>query len=157
MQDQTIIPHPIKSRKGAVINVCLILKEENRVLLSLRQGTGYNDGLWGLVSGHVEDNESALSAMIREAKEEAGIEIDPEDLRFVHLVHRKTDRFNIDICFECSKWKGALENKEPHKCARLKFFALQDLPENIIEYIKDGIVAVSKNTFYSEKGWDDLH
>lgn len=79
-------------------------KKENEVLLYLRN-TGYCDGFYGLVSGHVEDDESATSALIREAHEEADIQFDPSHLRVVHVMHRKTNRFNIDIFFECSHWQ----------------------------------------------------
>lgn len=64
-------------------------------MLSLRKNTGY----FGLISRHVEDHESARSAMVREAKEEANLIIHSESLTVAHLMHRKTDRFNIDIFF----------------------------------------------------------
>jgi 8-oxo-dGTP diphosphatase len=73
-----------KKRSEAVVNTYLLLRKEKKILLSLRKNTGY----YGLVSGHVEDQESASSAMIREAKEEVNI-IRSESLKVVHLMHRK--------------------------------------------------------------------
>src|SRR5437868_3941505 len=112
-----------KKRTGnTFVTVYLILKKGDQTLLSLRKNTGYCDDFYGLVSGHVENDESATAAMIREAYEEAGIVLSPSDLKVVHIGHRKTDRFCIDVFFECTSYQGTLENKEPEKCATLQFF-----------------------------------
>ncbi|MEK7340463.1 MAG: NUDIX domain-containing protein, partial [Verrucomicrobiota bacterium] len=141
----------LKKRSGACLNVYLIVKKKSSVLLSLRQNTGYYDNYYGLISGHVEDGESAISAMIREAKEEAGIQI--AQVKPVHIIHRKTDRFNIDIFFTCSSFLGPITNPEPHKCAALEFFDLNNLPPNIIPYIEKALQAVLHKKIYSEEGW----
>ena len=91
--------------------------------------------------------------MIREAYEEAGITLLPAHLRMVHIIHRRSKRLNIDIFFECNSWEGEIINKEPHKCAALEYFPIQNLPTNTINYIVDVLQAVSNNQFYSEKGW----
>jgi 8-oxo-dGTP pyrophosphatase MutT (NUDIX family) len=136
------------------VNAYLILKQADNVLLLLRKNTGYADGLWSLVAGHVEDGESATAGMIREAKEETGIEISPSELRVAHIMHRPSNRMNIDIFFECSSWKGLIQNQEPEKCERLEFFALENLPSNMIEHIPFVLKAVESGQFYSEFGWE---
>ena len=74
---------PTKIRFKTHAAVYLILKDNNEnVLLSLRKNTGYKDGFWGLVSGHIEKGEPASLAMAREAKEEANIIINQSDLIF---------------------------------------------------------------------------
>lgn len=88
-----------KLRTGASINVHLIVWRGEDVLLSLRQNTGHCDDCYGMIAGHVEDDESASSAMVREAYEEAGIQLDPGDLKMVYIMHRKTNRFNIDLFY----------------------------------------------------------
>ena len=142
-----------KKRAGASVNAYLVLKKENKVLLHLRNNTGYCDGFYGLVSGHVEDGEPATAALIREALEEAGIQLDQSHLRSAHVMHRKTNRLNIDIFFECSHWQGDITNKEPEKCISLDFFPIDNLPSNTIGYIKDTLQAILVNKFYSEVGW----
>ena len=140
-------------KSSASVNVYLILQKEEKVLLSLRDNAGYQDGMWGLVAGHQEVGESATTAMIREAKEEANIDIKEEDLHVSHIMHRKTDRENIDVFFVCNKWSGVLNNNEPNKCAKLEFFATDELPDNFIGYIKEAIKMISTNTTFSELGW----
>lgn len=136
------------------LNAHLILRRDDNVLFLLRKNTGYCDGFYGVVSGHVENDESAVTAMVREAKEEAGIVIEPEALRVVHMMHRRTNRYNMDIFFECSNWEGEINNQEPHKCASLDFLSPDNLPINVLEFIKDALHSISKNEFYSEKGWN---
>ena len=143
----------MQKRSGACLNVYLIVKKKNTILLSLRQNTGYYDNFYGLVSGHVEDEESAINALIREAKEEAGIQILASQIKPIHIMHRKTDRYNIDIFFTCS-FPGAIVNLEPHKCANLAFFDLDSLPSNIIPYIEKAFQAILHKKIYSEEGWD---
>jgi 8-oxo-dGTP diphosphatase len=142
-----------KKRSAVTVNAYLILKEKNTFLFSLRKNTGYFDGSYGLVSGHVEDGEPASVAIIREAKEEANITIHPESIKVVHIMHRKTDRFNIDIFFECTSWEGELLNLEPDKCEELNFFNIESLPDNLIPYIGHAIFAAINGEIYSEIGW----
>lgn len=144
---------PKKPRTGAAVSTYLILKKDDSVLLSLRKNTGFKDGFYGLVAGHVEDGEGATTAMIREAHEEAGLVIAPSDLKVVHILHQQTTRFNIDIFFECNRWQGVLSNKEPEKCERLDYFPMGQLPSNTIEYIVEVFKSISKGEFYSERGW----
>ena len=74
---------------------------ETRILLHRRQNTGYQDGKLDIAgSGHVDDGETAKSAVARECKEELGINVAISDIIFVHLSHRfSPDRTYYDIYF----------------------------------------------------------
>jgi len=65
------------------------LIKDNKILLYLRQNTGFADGFYSLVAGHVDGNEKVRSSMITEAKEEVGIVILPEDLEITCVMHKK--------------------------------------------------------------------
>jgi 8-oxo-dGTP diphosphatase len=131
---------------------------EGKVLLGLRQNTGYADGMWSLPAGHVEEGEPATAAMVREAEEEIGVRLDPQSLKAIHIMHRQSNRFNIDIFFTCSHWEGEIENREPQKCVRLSFFPLDALPENLIRYQRDALEGLFQGSVqsvsFSEQGWD---
>jgi 8-oxo-dGTP pyrophosphatase MutT (NUDIX family) len=79
------------SRHKIVPSSYLILIKDNKLLLGRRRNTGFKDGDYGLISGHGEENESAIQALIRESRKEAGIIIKPEDVNIAHIMYRKSD------------------------------------------------------------------
>lgn len=142
-----------KQKARAYINVHLVLKRDDQVLLHLRKNTGYADGYYALVSGHAEEGESATEAIIREAFEEAGVVVSASDLKVVHIMYQKSNRLNVDIFFECKTWQGMIENREPERCAELRFFSLNQLPNNTVTFLQSAFKAISKGETYSEFGW----
>lgn len=134
--------------------VYVIPRDGDRVLLSLRQGTGWKDGWFSLVAGHVDGGEPAERAMIRETKEEIGIDIAPGDLRHVYTMHRLGDDPSdeyVDLFFECQKWSGDVRNLEPEKCGELRWVDINDLPENILEHVKVALLNYPKGVTYSSE------
>ncbi len=73
-------------RPSLVVAVYLVPIESDRVLLARRKNTGYADGMYSLVAGHVESGETLTVAMIREAREEAGISIEASELTLAHTL-----------------------------------------------------------------------
>ena len=69
------------------IAVYVIFEKDGKVLLSLRKNTGYKDGMCGWVQGHVESGEGIKDAALREALEETGAVVAPEDMEMVAVVH----------------------------------------------------------------------
>lgn len=142
-------------RHTVISAVHLILEQDNKVLLLQRKNTGYEDGNYSVVAGHIDAGESAKMAMIREAREEAGIEIHPDDLHMVHLMHRYSDRERIDFFLKAHTWLGEISNMEADKCAELAWFDYRELPKNTIPYVKSALECIQKNTVYSEFGWEE--
>jgi 8-oxo-dGTP pyrophosphatase MutT (NUDIX family) len=134
--------------------VYVILRKDNEVLLSRRANTGYQDGKYSLVAGHLEGDEVGTQAMVREAKEETGIIVNPSDLKFVHISHRLNretpGQERIDIFYELWKWQGKIINQEPDKCIELKWFPINKLPEDIIPFIQNVLNNVEEEKYYSE-------
>lgn len=129
----------------------LVLIENNKILLQRRFNTGYEDGKYSLVAGHVDDGETFTEAIIREVKEEAGITLQADDLSVVHIMNRNIENNGrIDVFFLAEKYTGDIENKEPNKCDDLSWFDLNDMPDNIIPYIKKAISCIKDKTTYSE-------
>ena len=93
----------------------LILMKEEKILLLRRFNTGYQDGKYSFIAGHVDPSETFTDAVVREAKEEAGIDLDVDHLDLVHMMHRKSKHENeerIDAFFVAKEWKGVVKNLE---------------------------------------------
>lgn len=132
----------------------LLLRRNDEVLLAQRINQGWEDGNYGIISGHLEGEETATEAIIREAKEELNISLAPEHLNMVHVMHRYSNRENIDITFECRTWRGSIANMEPLKCGDIAFFPHWKLPTNITPFVPFLLDQVKKGNVYSEYGFD---
>jgi len=134
--------------------VHLILVRDGEILLLRRFRTGYEDGKYSVVAGHVEGDEPVSHAMAREAREEAGIEIAPSDLVLAHVMHRRSNRERVSFFFTARQWIGEPANMEPHLCDDMRWFPIEDLPQNTVAYVKAAIAHYLNGTIYSEFGWD---
>lgn len=132
----------------------LFIVRDGTTLLLRRANTGYEDGNYGVVAGHIEGGESARAATCREALEEAGLRIAPADLRFAHVVHRTTRGERISLFFEAVRHCGEPTNREPEKCDHLGWFPLDRLPDNMVPYVRRALELWQAGVPYSEDGFD---
>ncbi|MEW8995735.1 NUDIX domain-containing protein [Clostridium sp.] len=135
----------------------IILQEKDdtiQILLHRRKNTGYQDGKWDIAaSGHVDEGETAKMAVIRECAEELGIDVKIKDLSFVHLSHRVSNtggRTYYDIYFVVNKYNGIPKVIEPDKCSELRWFKIDDLPNEIIDIRKIVLDNYKNDIQYSE-------
>ncbi|MEU4223249.1 NUDIX domain-containing protein [Nonomuraea sp. NPDC026600] len=142
---------PRPDRFRAIVDVHVMLVRDGTVLLGKRANTGYGDGQWHLPSGHLEPGESVVGAAVREAREEVGVGIRPEDLEFAHVMHRVPDR--VGLFFVARKWDGEPYNAEPHKCAELAWRPLGELPDDTIGYPAAAIARVLAEEPFALYGW----
>lgn len=118
----------------------LYLRREGQVLLQLRQGTGYRDGHWACAAaGHVEEGESVIDAAVREAHEELGVVVVPEDVRPLTVLHRGEPggpaiEQRVDFMFEVTRWTGTPSIQEPDKAADLAWFPFVALPDPVVPH-----------------------
>ena len=137
----------------------VFLKKENQFLFSRRFQTGYEDGKWSLPAGHVEKGETYTQCIIREAKEEIGVDILEKNLRVGHVLQRisqtKESGERMELFFVAEKWQGEPKIMEPEKCDGLKWFEKKKLPETIIPCIRHVVEMMSRGVIYSEYGWKE--
>ena len=134
--------------------VYLILIKKDKILLSRRFNTGWMDGKYSLIAGHIDGKEPVSKAMIREAKEEAGIIINKKDLFPATVIHRYyPEQEYIDFFFVAKKWKGEPIIKEPNKCDDMSWFPLNKLPKNLLPYIKEALQNFKNKVAFFESGW----
>lgn len=139
----------------SIVDALIVLVRGHKVLLAKRQGTGYADGAWNLPSGKLDDGETVSQAAVREGLEEVGVRIAEDNLRFVHLMHYRNARGDarIGVFFQVLGWDGEPYNAEPHKCERIQWWPLGQLPAETYPYTAEGIMAYIRGKHYSAVGW----
>ena len=135
------------------VAVHLFFLRDKQILLLRRFNTGYEDGNYSVVAGHVDAGETVTQAAIREAKEEVGVILEPTNIQIVHVINRKSEDERIDFFMVISRWVGEIKNNEPQKCDNLSWANLDSLPYNIIPYVKRAIENYQAGIYYSEFGW----
>ncbi len=143
-----------KDRFKTTVAVNLILRRDDEILLLKRANTGNQDSMFSIIAGHLEKDELGSEAIIREAREETGITIEPNNLKFVHFVQRlpvdDNDEEYIDLFYEASVWQGDVINNEPDKCESLDWFRIDNLPNNTIPLLPIVIKKITNGQMYSE-------
>ncbi|EJL46265.1 hypothetical protein BAG01nite_11350 [Brevibacillus agri] len=136
------------------VAVHLFLVRGNEILLLRRYNTGYEDGNYSVPAGHLDGNEEVKTAAIREAREECGIEIAPSALSLVGVMHRRSTDERIDFFVAATSWQGEIVNAEPDKCDELVWADLDQLPDNVIPYVRQAIANYRRNKWFDSFGWE---
>lgn len=142
-----------------IVGVHLHLQDDQgRILLGLRHpDSTYAPDTWHFLAGHCE-RETAIDCLVREAKEEAGLTIAPEDVELVHTVHHVDSpdaRPRIALVFQARSWTGNPEVLEPDRCVEWRWWMPQDLPEAVVPYTRRAIDGILRGRPYSEQGWGE--
>lgn len=115
--------------------VHLILLRDGHALMLRRHQTGYEDGNYSLIAGHVDGNETFRRTMLRETREEAGLTLAENQLQLALIMHRKAQDERLSLFFTAQNWTGEPGNQELEKCDDMSWFALETLLPNTVPYI----------------------
>ncbi|MBR0426895.1 MAG: NUDIX domain-containing protein [Clostridia bacterium] len=141
----------MSERHVSKIVVDLLLERRNsttgktEILMVLAE---YLDNQYDLPGGHLEPGEDLFDAMIREAKEELGIELEREDMQMVHIYHH-FEKDKLKFVFRVKKFKNEIQNLEPEKCKELKWVDIENLPVNTISGIRRELEYIKSKKHYS--------
>ncbi|MGH3993818.1 MAG: NUDIX hydrolase [Pseudonocardiaceae bacterium] len=137
------------------VDVLLLLVREDHVLLAERYNTGYADGQWNLPSGKLNEGEDLEAALIRESREEIDLRLRRDSVRMVTSVHylNPEGHARIGFFFEALAWEGEPHNAEPHKCARIGWFPMEQLPDNPVPYSRAGVELYRRREPFGLQGW----
>ncbi len=128
----------------------LVWDDNAHLLLLRRANTGFMDGRYTLPGGHRRGGETASAAAMRECHEEAGIEIEPQQLRPIAALPY---RDGVNIVFEAIAWTGSAVIGEPSKCDDLVFaipHQLSRLPAPVAPFIPHALDCRSSGTWFRE-------
>lgn len=141
------------ARVKLIVAMHMLFLKDDQVLLLRRFNTGYEDGRYSVPAGHLEPLETIKSGAVREAREECGVDIHPENLELVQVMHRREGDERLDFFFAVKKWAGNIRNMEPDKCDELRWCSMETLPENVVPYIRQAIEDYQHGACYAEFGW----
>jgi len=105
-----------KAQRALVAVNLVLCREGTRYLYVRRANTNWFDGHWNFPAGHVDERETPIEAAIREAREELGIVVQPEDCEVEGVIHQAQgfmDLAYIDYFILLHKWEG-----EPRNCEK---------------------------------------
>ena len=128
----------------------ILLDKNNNVLLGKRSGDRRGSGNWSLIGGKLKKGESIEDTAQRELKEEINIDVAKEDIYTVNMstsIDSDGTQF-ILIGTVVNSWNGEIENMEKDKCDELRFFPLNELPENMFYATKSNLELFLSEQFY---------
>ena len=99
--------------KLVLVAACALIDPDRRVLIAQRPAGKNMAGLWEFPGGKVETGESPESALIRELREELGIEVkEPCLAPFSFASHAYADFHLLMPLYVCRRWEGIPTAKE---------------------------------------------
>ena len=133
-----IVGHRPLIQVGASV---IVEDPQGRVLLQLRA----DNHCWGTCGGSIEIDERVEDAAKRELFEETGLVAEEVELFGVfsgpelHYIYPNGDEVsNVDIVFLCRSFSGDLKPQKG-EVEQLRFFAADDLPENLSPPIRPAL------------------
>ena len=87
-----------------IIVAAAIIAEAGRVLITQRKRGAHLEGLWEFPGGKVEDGEDPKAALVRELREEIGVEADVGDI--VDVTFHRYDTKNVLLLFYSARLRA---------------------------------------------------
>jgi 8-oxo-dGTP diphosphatase len=131
----------------------ILTSPDGFVLLMRRDGSGYADGLLAFPAGHVDRGETPTASIIREVREELGLELAPAALTFGGMMFRRSFEPRVDIFFTAAVWTGTPQICEPHKCTELVWVNPSQLPADTLDYVGQALANARQGIPFHEYGW----
>ncbi len=142
-------PEPVAGAATAVLLVvaCALVDPDGRVLLARRPEGKPMAGLWEFPGGKVQPGETPEAALIRELKEELGIDVEASCLApFTFASHPLGDgsppRHLLMPLYLCRRWEGAVRAREGQALAwvrpqRLRDYAMPPADKPLVAMLRD--------------------
>lgn len=112
-----------------LVSACALIDADGRVLIAQRPAGRSMAGLWEFPGGKVEAGERPEQTLIRELKEELGIDVQEACLAPLTFASHAYPEFHLLMpLFVCRRWSGTVSALEGQKLAWAKPNRLRDYP-----------------------------
>ena len=139
MDLRTVVGHRTLMQVGASV---IVENSQGQILLQLRS----DNHCWGYAGGSVEIDEDVEDAAKRELYEETGLVANKLELfgvfsgKDTHYTYPNGDDVsNVDVVYICREYTGTLKCQE-NEVDELKFFGIDEIPENISKPIRKALL-----------------
>jgi 8-oxo-dGTP diphosphatase len=110
-----------------LVAACVLVDEAGAVLITKRPQGKPLAGLWEFPGGKVEADETPEQALVRELKEELGVDIAPDSLLPLTFVSYTYPDFHLLMpVYVCRRWQGVLSANEGQELAWVQPEALSN-------------------------------
>ncbi len=128
--------------------VFVILEKDNKIFFLRRANTGWADGLLTIPAGHVDQGDQVREAAIKETKEEACVDVEMEDLEFVHVDYLRDEYTNF--YFRAKKWTGEPSLGEPELASEAVWINKDEIPEDVTPQLQRLFDQMKDGSYFSE-------
>ncbi len=141
--EPSIEPGPVARRPLVLVAACALIDSDSRILLSRRPEGRPMAGLWEFPGGKMEPGEIPERALIRELREELGIDVSSTCLAPFSFASHGYDGFHLLMpLYLCRRWQGMAEPREGQSLAwvrpdRLSEYAMPEADKPLVPLLRD--------------------
>lgn len=135
----------MSANRLVLVAACALVDPDGRVLISKRPQGKSMAGLWEFPGGKVETGENPEQALIRELREELGIDVTSACLAPLTFASHAYETFHLLMpLYVCRRWEGVarpLEGQELAwvKPAKLRSYDMPPADEPLIAHLFDAL------------------
>jgi 8-oxo-dGTP diphosphatase len=112
-----------------LVIACALVDADGRVLIAERPEGKAMAGLWEFPGGKIESGERPEDALIRELREELGIDVKPACLApLTFASHAYPDFHLLMPLYVCRRWEGIVSAREGQRLKWVRPDRLRDFP-----------------------------
>jgi 8-oxo-dGTP diphosphatase len=124
--DITLPPAP-QSGKLLLVVAAALIDADGRILLARRPEGKSMAGLWEFPGGKIMEGETPEAALVRELKEELGIDTGIACLYPIAFASHAYPEFHLLMpLYACRNWRGQVQPKEKQEVAWVRINAMAD-------------------------------
>ena len=128
-----------------MVSAIALVDVDNKVLIAQRPKNKFMEGFWEFPGGKLEVNELPDECIIREVKEELGVDISNSCFSPLTFTTFDYGEFSVIIfLYLCREWEGFIKPKENQKLKWVRpneLFEINMLPADtpLISFIRDNV------------------